>query len=683
MEMQWYYDLKVNRKILLGFILMVVFAGAIGIFEHMSLKMITILLVGEVILAVINSIGISKAITQPLKKLVEMANKLAEGNLNIDIKSTSKDEIGEVMSAFNQALTSLQNLADATDKISAGDLSIDVKIISEEDILAKSIKRVVGNLRLLSSEMEHMFQEHNAGDIDIFIPEEKFQGAYREVAKGINDMVKNHISVKKKAMACVAEFAKGNFNAELEKFPGKKAFINDNLEALRKNLKEVNAEINELIIASKEGKLSERANAQEFTGDWAVLMRGLNGLIDAILEPIKEAADVLEEMSKGNLKVSVKGNYKGDHAKIKEALNDSIDTLSSYVSEISSVLNNLSANNLDVWITREYRGDFGEIKGSINKIITALNDIVSKLKSASEQVASGSRQVSDSSIALSQGATEQASSIEQLTASLEEISSQTQLNAESADHVNQLVDSVKSNAVHGNLQMKEMLKSMEEINHSSSNISKIIKVIDDIAFQTNILALNAAVEAARAGQHGKGFAVVAEEVRNLAARSANAAKETTDLIEGSIKKVEDGTNIANQTADALNKIVDGVTEVAALVGNIATASNEQATGIAQINQGIMQVSEVVQTVSATSEESASASEELASQAEFLKEHVSTFKLRKTNGVSDYFEGTGGMNKTKKDEYLTDLYSEADPVTQQRIALSDSEFGKYAPKRTIH
>ncbi len=362
-------------------------------------------------------------------------------------------------------------------------------------------------------------------------------------------------------------------------------------------------------------------------------------------------------------------------------------TISKPVKNLMEVAEKVAGGDLNVVVDIDAKDEIGALAAAFRKMTDNLNEVMSNISIASEQVSSGSRQVSDSSMALSQGATEQASSVEELTASLEEISSQTKQNANSANQANELAEAAKSNAVQGNAQMKEMLKSMDEINDSSSNISKIIKVIDEIAFQTNILALNAAVEAARAGQHGKGFAVVAEEVRNLAARSANAAKETTAMIEGSIKKVEGGTKIANETAIALNKIVDGISKVATLVSDIAVASNEQASGIAQINQGIMQVSQVVQTNSATSEESAAASEELASQAELMKEQVSRFKLRKNHYSPSSYRGMEGidpdvlrmlegMSKKKKPTPLDGIYSEGADNSSKKIALSDNEFGKY-------
>ncbi len=332
----------------------------------------------------------------------------------------------------------------------------------------------------------------------------------------------------------------------------------------------------------------------------------------------------------------------------------------------------IANGNLDVDVKVDSRDEVGELGLAFIKMTDHINDIMSNIDSAAEQVAAGSKQIADSSMGLSQGATEQASSIEQLTASIEEIASQTRLNADNAGEANELAELTRENAVKGNNEMKRMLQSMEEINESSANISKIIKVIDEIAFQTNILALNAAVEAARARQHGKGFAVVAEEVRNLAARSADAAKETTRMIEGSIKKVDDGTKIATTTALSLNMIVDDVAKVSGIVGNIASASNEQAIGISQINQGIMQVSEVVQMNSATSEESASASEELSSQAELLREQAARFALKK-NSRYGYRQNEELAIESRPNRKVPVNNATSKP---NKIALTDNEFGKY-------
>ncbi len=355
------------------------------------------------------------------------------------------------------------------------------------------------------------------------------------------------------------------------------------------------------------------------------------------------------------------------------------------IDEINQAAKQMAAGNLDVDINVRSNDEIGALSQAFVNMAQSMNEVLMNISVAADQVSSGSKQVSDSSMVLSQGATEQASSIEELSASLEEIGSQTDMNAQRATEANALAVSAKEMAVVGDDQMKQMLRSMDEINEASSNISKIIKVIDEIAFQTNILALNAAVEAARAGQHGKGFAVVAEEVRNLAARSANAAKETTDLIEGSIKKVEGGTRIANETANALNEIVSGVTKVAALVDQIASASNEQASGIGQVNQAIIQVSQVTQTNSATSEESASASEELSSQAENLKEQVQRRFTLKKSGYSSYRQSeqlspemvqmlqrlNGGTGSLQASESAASTKG-----SSKKIVLSDQEFGKY-------
>ena len=323
--------------------------------------------------------------------------------------------------------------------------------------------------------------------------------------------------------------------------------------------------------------------------------------------------------------------------------------------------------------------ELGDVAASFEIMRQRVHNVLLEINQGADQVAAGAHNVSDASVALSQGASQQAASVEQLSASIAEIASQTASNAQNAEKANDLTVGTKEKAQLGNEEMQEMLSAMEEINASSANISKIIKVIDEIAFQTNILALNATVEAARAGQHGKGFAVVAEEVRNLAARSAKAAKETTDMIEGSMEKVETGREIAHKTAEALNAIVGDVSSVADIVANIAKASNEQKLALEQINQGVQQVSQVVQANSSTSEEAATASQNLNQQADIMRANVGKFRL--SNNGGSFYGGNGSSAIQKPDLTSAGRQPAVVPakpgVKPRTIALTDDEgFGKY-------
>ena len=343
-----------------------------------------------------------------------------------------------------------------------------------------------------------------------------------------------------------------------------------------------------------------------------------------IKKPLDEIVKAIKIIGDGGVEIELEKYNEDEFGIIIDALNETVK----YIKEDAKIANEIAEGDLSMNV--QPRTDIDELGKSFNRLLDDHNHVLGNIREASMQVTTGSEQVASASQSLAQGSAEQASALEEVSASINDIAHRTRVNAEEASNANKLVIETKAGAVKGNEQMKEMMAAMSEINQSSENISKIIKVIDDIAFQTNILALNAAVEAARAGAHGKGFAVVAEEVRNLAAKSAQAASETAELIENSIDKVEKGSKIAEETSDALEVIVENVDKIVNIISGIAIASNEQATAVTQIDQALGQVSQVVQSNSATSEQCAAASEELSNQAIRLRELISKFKLREYN-----------------------------------------------------
>ena len=358
------------------------------------------------------------------------------------------------------------------------------------------------------------------------------------------------------------------------------------------------------------------------TGLWVLLDR-------IIIKPVLRVGKFAGFLRKGNLKTKLPTGH-DEIGKMGGELNAVVDELILKAKAADGIAQGDLAQKINIASEEDQLGR------SLQNMVKSLNKVVVDLYSASDQVAAGASQVSDSSQSLSQGATEQASSLEEITSSMTQIGTQTKTNAENASQANQLSVSARESSDNGVQQMKEMASAMQDIDSSSKEVVKIIKTIDDIAFQTNLLALNAAVEAARAGAHGKGFAVVAQEVRTLAGRSAKAAQDTAELIENSMKQVEKGNEIANKTSEALVEINEGVTKVAKIIGEIAASSNEQAQGIAQINQGLSQIDGVTQQNTANAEETSSAAVELNSQADHVRSILSKFKV---GGQEDTLQGS--------------------------------------------
>jgi methyl-accepting chemotaxis protein len=645
----------------------------------MMYRMRTMSIIVSIIFLVIGGL-VSYLVAYWISKPIQQSNAylatLATGNLEQNVEQVllaRRDELGQLAHAVQSITDNQREKAAAAAQIAAGELNVKLEMKSETDVLTQNLNKMVVNIQQVTGDINMLAEAAVAGNLAVRADAGKHGGAYRKMVTGINDTLDAVVTPLNNAQAVLGKLAINDYSEAMppEKYQGELRTLAEKINEVRtrllslldvarkvsqgdtsslemmksigklsaedqltpafvammQNVENVIREVDQLATAGISGDLQARGNAAQFEGGYRRIINGFNQTLDAIIEPINETSTVLQEMASGRLNVAVEGNYQGGYALLAQAVNHMVDSF---------------------------------------------NEVLGEFYNAAIQVTSSAQNVADSSQVISQAAAEQAATTEEITASITEIATQTKQNAENATRANNLAMSAQDQATAGNKQMERMLEAMTAINTSSASISKIIKVIDDIAFQTNILALNAAVEAARAGQYGKGFAVVAEEVRTLAARSATAAKETTALIESSIEKVDGGTQIANETAQSLVKIAEGIARTTALVGDIAIASNEQASGITQVNQGIDQIAQVTQTNTATAEQSAAASEELVSQAEILKGMIQKFKLKKSETHTAFVN----ENRRPEAKRLTAEQSKRTTTEANQQFSSIKEFDKY-------
>ena len=517
------------------------------------------------------------ATLQPVQKLgtsiARMSSEHDKGDIDFNMPLEDfKGDFIPMVTAINDMVSghiAVKKKAMACIKaLGEGDFNAPLEQFSgKKAFINETIETLRSNLKGLIAEMNKMSLEHDKGDIDIFVPIEKFQGDFATMAKGVNDMVGGHIAVKKKAMACIKALGEGNFDAPLEQFPGKKVFINETIEALRTNLRAIITELQRLIAASTAGQLSERGAADRFVGDFAKVVSGINGMLDAIILPISEGNRVLGLMSAGDLRQRVEIECEGDHERMKDAINNLADNLSNFAVAVAG---------------------------------------------AADQVASGSQHLSSSSQQLSEGATEQASSAEEASASMEEMASNIKQNADNAAQTEKIARQSSKDAEASGEAVNRAVVAMR-------TIAEKISIVQEIARQTDLLALNAAVEAARAGEHGRGFAVVASEVRKLAERSQSAAAEISGLSGQTVQ-------VATDAGAMLQRLVPDIRKTAELVSEISAACREQDIGASQINEAIQQLDKVTQQNAGASEEMSATSEELAAQAEELQATTAFFKV---------------------------------------------------------
>jgi len=658
--------------------------GAAAVRSRAIGGVVAILVVAAAILGVLG-ITISRGVTRGVTGLRDQAHALEEAVADGRISERADPaavalEFQPVIAGMNATMDAfeapIRKTTDYLARISRGDIPppIAEAYRGDFDTIKDALNRCIGALGSLVTDLEGMARAHAAGDTDAHVDPKRFEGAWSSVAAGVDSSVKLHVDTIGEILGVLRAYAGGDFAKTLRRLPGKQAVANEVLDLMRDNLRNVAAEVTGLTRAAVDGKLSVRADASRFAGDWAALVQGLNATLDAFAGPMGVAAEYVARISAGDLPEPIREAYHGDFARLRDNLNRCIEALRRLVAdstrlaeaaraghlseradaaqhqgqfrsvvegvnrtldltmapvnEAAGVLERLAARDLTSRMTGAYEGDHARIKEAVNGTAGALHDALAQVAAAVEQVSSAAGQIASSSQAVASGASEQASALQQTTGSTESVAAITRQATESAQTANGLAKVVSASAAEGSAAVEQMQAALGSIRASAEGTSQIIRDINDIAFQTNLLALNAAVEAARAGEAGRGFAVVAEEVRSLALRAKDAATKTEALIRDSVAKAAEGESTGRSVAQKLDEIGGGIGKVSAIVSEIATAAQHQSEGIDQVNRAVTEMDKVTQQNAASAEESSSAASELSGQAEELAAMVGSFRLER-------------------------------------------------------
>jgi methyl-accepting chemotaxis protein len=542
-----------------------------------------------------------------------------------------------------------------------------------------TMKTMQDSLNAFVSAQSVMAKKHADGWIKEQIDASAFPGTFGSMAAEINNLVNSHIAVKMRIVEVITQYADGNFSTDMDRLPGDKAKITEAIDNVKRSLLSISSEINNLVAVAEQGNFSKRIDTTQFHHMFKDMTESLNRLVATCDVGFNDVLRVANALSVGDLTQKIEKDYPGTFGETKKAVNGTAEALvrivaeikniveaaavrgdfstkmdmsgkQGYTRELSELLNQLSnvtdtglrdvlrvsealaKGDLTKTIEREYPGVFGEVRNGVNTTVANLKELVGQIKGSVSMINSASKEIAAGNADLSQRTEEQAASLEETASSIEQMTATVKQNADNAGHANKLAQGASEIAAKGGAVVENVVGTMNGINEASRKIVDIISVIDGIAFQTNILALNAAVEAARAGEQGRGFAVVAGEVRNLAQRSAAAAKEIKSLINDSVGRVEDGTRQVVDAGQTMSEIVTSVQRVSEIVSEITNASMEQSTGIEQINQAVTQMDQVTQQNAALVEEAAAAAESLEDQAQNLAEAVAVFKVDSALGM---------------------------------------------------